>query len=443
MSAKRLLPLFILPALAQADVNIQRWHTAEGTQVLLVERRENPIVDMRVSFKGAGSTSDPAGKSEVAGFTAALLTAGTKTLDEEAFHARVNDLAASLSSDSSEENASVSLRSLSRTDILRPAVDLLNQSLTRPRFAEPALERLRKQSITALQQQETDPGFIAGRELTRLNYGSHPYGRSAYTSVDSIRNVTLADIRAFHRSRYGKNNAVVAVVGNLDRRQTEALVKQALNGLPARSTAAESISAVPAHQAAFRRIPFAGEQARIMMGMPLIKRHDPDYYALVAGNYVLGGGGFDSRLMKELRDTHGYTYGVSSVLLPAGEAGPFTVSFSTKKASAAPALAAARRVLAGFIEEGPTDAELAQAKANITGSFPLRFDTNAKLLGYLSLIGLYNLPDDYLEAYPKAVSALTAEQVKSAWQRRVNPENINIVTVGANQSETPYQPLKR
>lgn len=440
MSPKLLLPLILLPVCAQAAVNIQRWHTAEGTQVLLVERHENPIVDVRISFKGAGSTSNPADKSEVAEFTASMLTTGTEELDEEAFHARVNDLAASLSSDSGEEGAAVTLRSLSRADSLRPAVALLNQSLTRPRFAETVFERLRKQSITALQQQETDPGFIAERELTRLNYGSHPYGRSAYTGADSIRKVTLNDIRAFHRSRYGKNNAVVAVVGDLNRRQTEALVKQALNGLPARSTAAENVPAVPEHRSEQRRIPFAGEQAQVMMGMPLIKRHDPDYYALVAGNYVLGGGGFDSRLMQELRDKHGYTYGASSGLSPASQAGPFTIGFSTQKNNTEPALQAARRVLAAFIEEGPTEAELKQAKANITGSFPLRFDTNAKLLGYLSLIGFHNLPDDYLEAYPKAISALTAEQIKSAWQRRVNPENINIVVVGADGGEQKAKP---
>ncbi|OSI17212.1 M16 family metallopeptidase [Neisseria dumasiana] len=440
MSPKLLLPLILLPVCAQAAVNIQRWHTAEGTQVLLVERHENPIVDVRISFKGAGSTSNPADKSEVAEFTASMLTTGTEELDEEAFHARVNDLAASLSSDSGEEGAAVTLRSLSRADSLRPAVALLNQSLTRPRFAETVFERLRKQSITALQQQETDPGFIAERELTRLNYGSHPYGRSAYTGADSIRKVTLNDIRAFHRSRYGKNNAIVAVVGDLNRRQTEALVKQALNGLPARSTAAENVPAVPEHRSEQRRIPFAGEQAQVMMGMPLIKRHDPDYYALVAGNYVLGGGGFDSRLMQELRDKHGYTYGASSGLSPASQAGPFTIGFSTQKNNTEPALQAARRVLAAFIEEGPTEAELKQAKANITGSFPLRFDTNAKLLGYLSLIGFHNLPDDYLEAYPKAISALTAEQIKSAWQRRVNPDNINIVVVGADGGEQKAKP---
>ena len=135
------------------------------------------------------------------------------------------------------------------------------------------------------------------------------------------------------------------------------------------------------------------------LGMLLIKRHDPDYYALVAGNYILGGGGFDSRLMKVLRDRHGYTYGVYSNLEPATEAGMFTIAYSTQKKNTKDSLVQAQAVIKQFIEEGPTEEELAQAKANIIGSFPLRFDSNAKLVEYLSIIGYHNLPNDYLEAY--------------------------------------------
>ncbi|VEJ22169.1 M16 family metallopeptidase [Neisseria animaloris] len=430
---KTLAALLFLPLAAQAAVGIQRWHTPEGTQILLVERHENPIVDIQISFKGAGSAFNPQDKGEVSEFTAGLLTDGTRQLDEEAFKERTNDLAVSLSSGSSSEGASITLRSLSKPKNLNAAVTLLNHSLTQPRFDAAVFDRQQKQSITALKQNETDPGFIADRAFTRLSYGNHPYGRSAQTSVESIRRVTLDDIRAFHRTRYGKNNAIVAVVGDLNRHQTEALVKKALDGLPERSKESGSIPAVPVRGAMRQNIPFAGEQAQIIMGMPLIKRHDPDYYALVVGNYVLGAGGFDSRLMKVLRDQYGYTYGAYSSLSPSTEAGPLSIAFSTQKANTAQALAAARKVLADFIAEGPTEAELAQAKANLTGSFPLRFDTNAKLLGYLSLIGFHNLPDDYLEAYPKAVSAVTAEQIKSAWQRRVKAEQMNIVVVGADK----------
>ena len=428
------LPLILALAFstaAQAGVDIQRWTTGNGTEVLLVEQHDNPIVDMQVNFKGAGSVFNPEGKSEVAEFTAALLTDGTEKLDEEAFNAAADDIAAQIDSSSGQESSAAVLRSLSRPETLKQAAGLLNQSLTHPRFDPAVFDRRQKEAVTTLQQQETTPDFTAGRALTKLAYPDHPYGSGANITAESIRKVNLDDIRAFHRSRYGKDNAIVAIVGDINRKQADQLVKNVLNGLPERSSAAKNVPAVQQQPAQRRDIPFAGEQAQVLLGMPLIKRHDPDYYALVAGNYILGGGGFDSRLMKVLRDRHGYTYGVYSTLEPATEAGMFTIGYSTQKKNTKDSLVQAQAVIKQFIEEGPTEEELAQAKANIIGSFPLRFDSNAKLVKYLSIIGHHNLPNDYLEAYPKAIGKLTVEQVKDAWQRRVKPEDLHIVVVGA------------
>ena len=428
------LPLILALAFstaAQAGVDIQRWTTGNGTEVLLVEQHDNPIVDMQVNFKGAGSVFNPEGKSEVAEFTAALLTDGTEKLDEEAFNAAADDIAAQIDSSSGQESSAAVLRSLSRPETLKQAAGLLNQSLTHPRFDPAVFDRRQKEAVTALQQQETTPDYNAGRALTKLAYPDHPYGSGANITTESIRKVNLDDIRAFHRSHYGKDNAIVAIVGDINRKQADRLVKNVLNGLPERSSAAKNVPAVQQQPAQRRDIPFAGEQAQVLLGMPLIKRHDPDYYALVAGNYILGGGGFDSRLMKVLRDRHGYTYGVHSTLEPATEAGMFTIGYSTQKKNTKDSLVQAQAVIKQFIEEGPTEEELAQAKANIIGSFPLRFDSNAKLVKYLSIIGHHNLPNDYLEAYPKAIGKLTVEQVKDAWQRRVKPEDLHIVVVGA------------
>lgn len=428
------LPLILALAFstaAQAGVDIQRWTTGNGTEVLLVEQHDNPIVDMQVNFKGAGSVFNPEGKSEVAEFTAALLTDGTEKLDEEAFNAAADDIAAQIDSSSGQESSAAVLRSLSRPETLKQAAGLLNQSLTHPRFDPAVFDRRQKEAVTALQQQETTPDYNAGRALTKLAYPNHPYGSGANITTESIRKVNLDDIRAFHRSHYGKDNAIVAIVGDINRKQADRLVKNVLNGLPERSNAAKNVPPVQQQPAQRRDIPFAGEQAQVLLGMPLIKRHDPDYYALVAGNYILGGGGFDSRLMKVLRDRHGYTYGVHSTLEPATEAGMFTIGYSTQKKNTKDSLAQAQAVIKQFIEEGPTEEELAQAKANIIGSFPLRFDSNAKLVKYLSIIGYHNLPNDYLEAYPKAIGKLTVEQVKDAWQRRVKPEDLHIVVVGA------------
>lgn len=365
----------LLPLSVQAATDIQRWRNRDGTQILLVERHENPIIDLEVSFKGAGSVANPDGKSQVAEFTAALLTDGTQELDEEAFNAEADNIGAQISSDSNAESASAGFRSLSKADIRDKAANLLNHSLTRPRFDEAVFRRRQIQSITGLQQQETTPDYTATRELTKLIYPNHPYGSGANITVDSLKQVSLDDIRAFHRTHYGKDNAIVAIVGDLNRKQAEQLVERVLKDLPTKATATHAIPPVPKQTAQRRDIPFAGTQAQVLLGTSLIKRHDPDYYALVAGNYILGGGGFDSRLMKVLRDQHGYTYGVYSSLAPATEEGTFAVSYSTQKKNTKASLADTQAVIEQFIAEGPTEAELKQAKANIVGSFPLRYDS--------------------------------------------------------------------
>ena len=428
---KLLTTTLLLLALPSAHaLDIQRWHTAEGATVLLVERHENPIVDISVQFPAAGSTADPQGKNGLADFAAGLLTTGTKKHDEENFNKRINDLAAQLESDNDRESSSLVLRSLSRPAALRQAGELMQQALSQPRYDAEVFRRTRQQAELALRQNESQPGYIAMRESVKLDYPQHPYSAAAYTSVQSLQAVSLDDVKAFHRNQYAKEGAVVALVGDLNRQQADRLVGNLLKGLPEKVQTAAKVP--PVNEQAGRRadIPFASEQAQVVMSMPLISRNDPDYYALVAGNYILGGGGFDSRLMKTLRDEHGYVYGVSSNLMPQREKGRFVIQFATQKSQAPKALEAAETVLRRFIAEGPTEAELQQAKDNIIGSFPLRFDTNQKLLGYLGMIGLYDLPSDWMEQYPKKIEALTVDDVKKAWQRRVKPENLNTVVVG-------------
>ena len=422
------LLLLVLPAAHAFD--IQRWRTAEGATVLLVERHENPIVDISVQFPGGGNIADLPGKNGVSDFAAALLTNGTAQYDEESFNQKINELAIYLNSDGNKESSSLSLRSLSRPATLRRAGELMQQAIAQPRYDGEVFRRTRQQAELALKQNESNPAYIAQRESVKLDYPQHPYSASAYTSVQSLRAVSLDDVKAFHRNQYAKQGAVVALVGDLNRREADRLVSRLLKGLPEKAQSAARVPPVAEQAGRRTNIPFASEQAQVVLSMPLISRNDPDYFALVAGNYILGGGGFDSRLMKTLRDEHGYVYGVSSDLLPQRDKGRFVIQFATQKSQAPQALNAAENVLRRFIAEGPTEAELQQAKDNIIGSFPLRFDTNQKLLGYLGMIGLYDLPADWLEQYPKKIEALTVEDVKNAWQRRVKPENLNIVVVG-------------
>ena len=430
-----LLAALLAAAAAQA-VDIQRWHTKQGTQVLLVERRELPMVDYAVIFKGAGSTADPEGKDDTAAVTAQMLMRGTADTDEEAFNAKASSLGSALAGSSSHEYSSFGFRSLSAPDRLRPTAELFAGALSAPRFDPAVLKRLQDRAVLSLRQNESYPGYLAARATTRLNYPDHPYGKSARRTEAAIRAVTVADLAAFHRTHYAQNNAIVTIVGDIGRKEAEALVADTVGRLPERTGADTATPPVTVHGRQYRHVPFADStQDIITISLPVLKQNDPDYFALLLGNYILGGGGFDSRLMKELRDRKGYTYGASSSFTAYAQPGPFTIEFATERKNSRAALKAAQQVLADFVRQGPTEAEMKQAKAYITGSFPLRIDTNGKLLANLADIGLYNRPADWPDSYHGKISALTAQEVKAAWQRHIRPDEMNVVLTGG-QPET-------
>lgn len=432
MTPRLLFPLLtITAALSTHAVDIQRWYTPEGTQVLLVERHELPIVDYAVIFKGAGSTAEPEGKSDIASPAAQMVMRGTQTLNEEQFMQAINDLGASVSGSSGFEYSVFGFRSLSDADKLNATAHLFSQALTAPRFDETVLKRLQNQAILSLKQAESYPGYLAAREQTRLNYPQHPYGKNARRSEATIRAVNIADLKAFQQTHYAQNNAIVTLVGDITRADADQLVRQTLHTLPRKMSAQHDTPPVKVVSGQVSRLPFDGStQATISIGLPVLTYDDPDYFPLLVGNYVLGGGGFDSRLMKVLRDKYGYTYGANSSFSAYSEKAPFNISFTTERKNSHAALAATQQVLADFVAQGPTEAELRQAKDNITGSFPLRFDSNSKLLGVLLNIGLYNRPTDWLDTYNDKVNALTVDDIKRAWQKHIVPQEMNVVVVG-------------
>lgn len=412
-------------------ISIERWNTPQGSQVLLVEQHNLPIVDYAVIFKGTGSIADPNNKNNIASATSELLISGTTDLDEEQFNSKVNDLASKLSSNSSFEYSYLSFRSLSEPNKLNPTADLFNQALTRPRFDKQALQRIKNQAILALKQNESYPSYLANRELTRLNYPNHPYGKFAYQTVEKIQAIQQQDLFDFHKKNYTQDQAIIAIVGDINRAQANQLIKRTLANVPTHPNTNITIPKVTIANGQRKNIPYPhSSQTTISIGLPVLTAHDPDYFAMVLGNYILGSGGFDSRLMKTLRDKYGYTYGVSSNISAYTQAAPFVITFSTANENTEAALNATQKVLQNFIEQGPTDAELKQAKSNITGSFPLRFDTNGKLLSNLISIGIHNRPTDWFETYNDKINKLTAKDIKQAWKRKIKMEQLNIVTVG-------------
>ncbi len=418
----------VVSVAAQAGVTIQHWVAPSGARVYFVETHVLPILDVQVDFS-AGSAYEPAGKAGLAAMTQALLDAGAGDLDEEKISARLVDIGAHLGGSADSDRAGASVRTLSSATEKNAALDLLRLVLTRPTFPEAVLAREKARSISAIREADTRPDAIAAKRFAAAIYPGHPYGISA--TVESVGSLTREDLVAFHRDHYPAKRATISIIGDVDRAEAERIAQSLTEGLPAGlpETPLPEVK-LPAKETI--KVAHPATQSHIHIGLPAVRRGDPDYFPLLVGNYTLGGGGFVSRLMKEVREKRGYAYNVYSYFMPRKLEGPFEIGLQTKRDQAQAALKVADDVLAEFLKTGPTDAELTAAKKHLVDSLALRIDSNAKLLGYLSTIGFYNLPLTYLDDFPAKVNAVTAKSVREAFARHVKPEDLVTVIVATD-----------
>jgi zinc protease len=428
---KRFLTAFFLAAFAiaaQAGVKIEHWIAPSGARVYFVESHVLPILDVQADFS-AGSAFDPAGKAGLAALTQALLDAGAGDLDEEKISSRLVDVAAHFGGSADSDRAGVSLRTLSSATEKNAALDLMRLVLTRPTFPDAVLAREKARSISAIKEADTRPDAIAAKRFAAAIYPGHPYGVSA--TVETVGSLTRDDLVAFHRDYYSARRAAISIIGDVDRAEAERIAQSLTEGLSAGlpETSLPEVK-LPAKETV--KVAHPATQSHILVGLPAVRRGDPDYFPLLVGNYSLGGGGFVSRLMKEVREKRGYAYSVYSYFAPRKLEGPFEIGLQTKRDQAQAALKVADDVLADFLKTGPTDAELVSAKKHLVDSLALRIDSNAKLLGYLSTIGFYGLPLTYLDDFPAKVKAVTAKSVREAFARHVKPEDLVTVIVATD-----------
>ncbi len=416
--------------MAVAGPKIENWVAPSGARVFFVENHALPILDVQVDL-AAGSAYDPQGKSGVASMTHALLDMGVLGMDETQISNRLADLGALLSGGVEADRASLSMRTLSASDKRTPALDILRAVLSSPQFPAKVFEREKARSVAGLKDALTRPDAIASKAFWAAMYPAYPYGRHATPA--SVSDLKRADLEAFYRSNYTAQGAAVTIVGDLSRTEAEVLAQQLTSGLPSATGAVTpgTLQTPPQLPAASeQRIAHPAAQAHVLIGLPALKRGDPDYFSLIVGNYSLGGGGFVSRLMKEVRDKRGYAYSVYSYFMPMAQPGPFQIGLQTKKAQVNDALNVTREVLVGFLADGPTEIELQAAKQNMVGSFPLRLDSNKKILENVAVIGFYGLPLDYLDHYAENVDKVTVAEIKAAFARHVKLENMVTVVVG-------------
>ena len=423
------LILCVTTAPAWALLPIQHWQTRQGARVYFVEARNLPMLDVSVDFP-AGSAYDTRDKSGVAALTQSLLKLGAGSLSEDEIARRMADTGAQMGGRVDSDRAGASLRTLSSAEERQPALDIFARVLQRPEFPAAVLDREKKRLIDAIREADTKPETLLSRSFNELAYGTHPYGLRGSGEALTVARIQREDLVAFYQRYYTADQAVVAIIGDLSRADAEAIAEQLTAGLP-RSTAAPVIPPVPSlAQAATRVIPHPATQSHLLMGMPGIKRDDPDYFPLFVGNYILGGGGFSSRITEEVRSKRGLAYSAYSYFSPLQERGPFVIGLQTRKDQAGEALGVVRATLNDFLANGPTADELKHAKQNLVGGFPLRIDSNRKILDYLGIIGFYHLPLTYLDDFVPSVEKVTVADIRAAFARRVDPARMVTVVVG-------------
>lgn len=415
---------------AQAGPRIDAWTAPSGAKVFFVESHVLPMVDVQVDV-AAGSAYAPSGKAGVAGLTRDLLADGAGDLSEQAIADRLADLGAQLSGGLDADRASLSLRTLSEAPTRNGALAVLRTVLSAPTFPAEVVARERGRTVAALKEALTRPDALANRAFWRGLYGDHPYGREA--TPQSVAGLTRDDLMAFWQTYYSAKRTTVTLVGDLTRAQAEAIAQELTAGLPADSGAPLALPAVTAPAATTVRVDHPAVQSHLFIGTPAFKRGDLDFFPLTVGNYVLGGGGFVSRLMQEVREKRGYAYSVYSYFMPLKEEGPFQIGLQTKREQAQAALDVVRDTLAAFMAKGPTEAEVKAAKDNLVGGFPLRLDSNRKLLDQVAVIGFYGLPLDWLDRYPERVRAVTVTQIKDAFARHVQASHLVTVEVATDR----------
>ena len=427
--AKVLCLFCILSLDALAAPNIKHWSLDNGAGIYFVETHQLPMVQFAVGFD-AGSARDPASLKGVAHFVSDMMEEGAEGMDSDMIAQELESVGAQYSSGNGRDMSVFELRSLSDERTLDPAVRVFANILQKPTFPADAMERIRNRILVGLQQQLQSPGSVVSKAFYNNLFKNHPYSNPPSGEADEVARIGREDLIDFHRRFFVGTNAVLAIVGDLNEEQARFWAEKIVGDLPA-GTAPDKLGDVPqSDQNNVLTVSFPSSQTHMMIGQVGIRRNDPDYFPLYVGNYILGGSGLISRLSGEIREERGLAYSVYSYFIPMQQSGPFIINLQTRNDNGALAEELVVQTVTEFVQRGPTQEELDAAKKYITGSFPLRIDSNKKIADNLLSIAFYDLPLDYLATFSKKINSVTLEQVKEAFQRRVFPDRLLRVFVG-------------
>ena len=404
----------------------QREVLPNGMALLVAEQRAVPIVTVSLLIP-AGSVQDPPDKPGVANLVAQLMTQGTKTRTAPQISEAIEFLGASLSVDAGQESTTISLSVLSKD--LDTGLELMADVLLNPVFNQADLERKINEVVAGIKRDQEDPGTVSWQAFLALVYGSHPFGRPVEGTEKSVPTITRDDVVKFHEAYFRPNKAILAAVGDIGLADLKSRLQARLGAWQAGgSTVTPPAPPAPLTQRVVKTVQREVTQANINLGNLGITRESPDYYPVQIMNYILGGG-FGSYLISTIREEKGWAYDVGSSFGMGKIAGEFSVSMQTKNEVAQDAIDVALTLIRRIREQPVSDQDLKDAKAFMTGSFPLRLDTSKKIAGMLATIEYYGLGLDYVEQYAARVNAVTAADVQRVAQKYLEPEKYALAVV--------------
>ncbi|ORU89456.1 MAG: zinc protease [Cycloclasticus sp. symbiont of Poecilosclerida sp. M] len=420
--------LFGFSTVIGAVPTIQHWQLENGAKVYFVPTEGLPILDVQLVFD-AGSARD-GNKLGVAALSSALLNQGAGDLSAQQIAEKIESVGAQLGASSSRDFSSITFRSLTDKQTLQTSWSVLESVLNTPSFPKKEFNRLKQSTLLAIKKRSESPGTLGQLALYEHIFNAHPYANPIQGRAASVEELDLGDIKKFYANHYVGNKSIIVLVGGISRNQAEALVNQLAGKLKSGEKSSPLAAVKPLSKGAVIQIDYPSQQTHLLYGVPVITHNDPDYFPLFVGNHILGGSGFSSRIVQEIREKRGLAYSAYSYFHPMVEKGPFLMGLQTRNEKAQEAIAALKQTLKAFIESGPSEDELIAAKKNISGGFALKLDSNKKLIGNVVSIVASGAPLSYLNTYLENIESITQKQIKEAFQRRINMDHMALVTVG-------------
>ncbi len=418
----------------EAVLKIEHWTLKNGANIYYVYLDQLPIVDLSVIFN-AGSAQDQQAFG-LATFTNSSFAEGTSKSSANDIANGFAEVGANFSVDASRDMASINLRSLSRPALLGPAVKLFSDVLVDPKLPEKNYNRIKNQILQAIKQQQETPGSIASIAFYKKVYGNTPYAHNPLGTKQSINKITPQQIYQFYKKYYVGNNAIMVIVGNINKAKAADIAEKTVGRLSVGKVIGSAISKPPTTKKVTQVVNYPSSQTSIRIGELGVSRSTPDYFPLKVGNYILGGGPLTSRLFKAIRQDKGLTYFVYSQFILMKEKGPFVISLQTKNQKSDEAITVVNAIVDKFVQDGPTQRELTTAKKHLIGSFPLGLDSNAAILNNVAMIAFYQLPLNFLDTYRDNIAAITLGQIKTAFQKHLQPNDFITVTVGPSSTQS-------